>query len=46
MAEEIWVCANGAVNKWEGDIFEFKEHLRKRIEKDKKKRAALGGKAI
>ncbi|KAJ8465944.1 hypothetical protein OPV22_028496 [Ensete ventricosum] len=28
VAEEIWVCENQAVTKWEGDIMDFKEHLR------------------
>jgi len=38
VAEEVWVCDHGAVTKWDGDIFSFKEHLRKKIEKDKKKK--------
>ncbi|XP_062191810.1 ABC transporter F family member 1-like [Phragmites australis] len=28
VAQEIWVCENQAVTRWEGDIMEFKEHLR------------------
>ncbi|XP_064947239.1 ABC transporter F family member 1 isoform X1 [Musa acuminata AAA Group] len=28
VADEIWVCENEAVTKWEGDIMDFKEHLR------------------
>ncbi|THU44319.1 hypothetical protein C4D60_Mb02t06170 [Musa balbisiana] len=28
VAEEIWVCENQAVTKWEGGIMDFKEHLR------------------
>ncbi|CAK9158542.1 unnamed protein product [Ilex paraguariensis] len=28
VAHEIWVCENQAVTRWEGDIMEFKEHLR------------------
>ncbi|CAD5168322.1 unnamed protein product [Musa acuminata subsp. malaccensis] len=28
VAEEIWVCQNQAVTGWEGDIMDFKEHLR------------------
>ncbi|OAY75819.1 ABC transporter F family member 1 [Ananas comosus] len=28
VAQEIWVCANQAVTRWEGGIMEFKEHLR------------------
>ncbi|KAE8646890.1 ABC transporter F family member 1 [Cucumis sativus] len=28
VAEEIWVCENQAVTKWEGDIMDFKAHLK------------------
>ncbi|XP_022943851.1 ABC transporter F family member 1 [Cucurbita moschata] len=28
VAQEIWVCENQAVIKWEGDIMDFKEHLK------------------
>ncbi|GAV66494.1 ABC_tran domain-containing protein/ABC_tran_2 domain-containing protein [Cephalotus follicularis] len=28
VAHEIWVCENQAVTRWEGDIMQFKEHLR------------------
>ncbi|KAF0911475.1 hypothetical protein E2562_011127 [Oryza meyeriana var. granulata] len=28
VAQEIWVCEKQAVTRWEGDIMEFKEHLR------------------
>lgn len=28
VAQEIWVCENQAVTRWEGDIMDFKEHLR------------------
>ncbi|XP_022730170.1 ABC transporter F family member 1 [Durio zibethinus] len=28
VAEEIWVCENQAVTRWEGDIMDFKEHLK------------------
>nr|CAB3483841.1 unnamed protein product [Digitaria exilis] len=30
VAHEIWVCANQAVTRWEGDIMDFKEHLRRK----------------
>lgn len=33
VAEEIWVCANQAVTKWEGDIFNYKESLVDALEK-------------
>jgi ATP-binding cassette subfamily F protein 2 len=28
VAREIWVCEKQAVTRWEGDIMDFKEHLR------------------
>ncbi|XP_062201924.1 ABC transporter F family member 1 [Phragmites australis] len=28
VAQEIWVCENQAVTRWEGDIMEFKAHLK------------------
>ncbi|KAL2328568.1 hypothetical protein Fmac_021995 [Flemingia macrophylla] len=28
VAHEIWVCANQSVTRWEGDIMEFKQHLK------------------
>uniref|UniRef100_A0A5B7A1B5 Putative ABC transporter F family member 1 n=2 Tax=Davidia involucrata TaxID=16924 RepID=A0A5B7A1B5_DAVIN len=28
VAHEIWVCEKQAVTRWEGDIMDFKEHLR------------------
>ncbi|KAK3205924.1 hypothetical protein Dsin_019970 [Dipteronia sinensis] len=28
VAKEIWVCENQAVTRWEGDIMEFKAHLK------------------
>ncbi|GMR42215.1 hypothetical protein PMAYCL1PPCAC_12410 [Pristionchus mayeri] len=36
VADVIWVCDKGTVTKWEGDIFSYKDHLRKEIEKDTK----------
>ncbi|CAH9136050.1 unnamed protein product [Cuscuta epithymum] len=30
VAHEIWVCEKQAVTKWEGDIMDFKQHLKKR----------------
>lgn len=38
VAEEVWVCDNQGILKWDGDIFSFKEHLRKQIDKDLKSR--------
>ncbi|ETN86376.1 ABC transporter, ATP-binding protein [Necator americanus] len=34
VAEEVWVCDNQTITKWEGDIFSFKEHLRREIDRD------------
>lgn len=30
VAKEIWVCENQAVTRWEGDIMDFKAHLKKK----------------
>ncbi|KAL8496554.1 hypothetical protein ACS0TY_020301 [Phlomoides rotata] len=30
VAHEIWVCENQAVTRWEGDIMDFKRHLKAR----------------
>ncbi|GLU02536.1 hypothetical protein SLE2022_197830 [Rubroshorea leprosula] len=30
VAEEIWVCENQTVTRWEGDIMDFKEHLKRK----------------
>ncbi|XP_002523695.2 ABC transporter F family member 1 isoform X1 [Ricinus communis] len=30
VAEEIWVCENQGVTRWEGDIMDFKEHLKRK----------------
>ncbi|XP_046983483.1 ATP-binding cassette sub-family F member 2 [Schistocerca americana] len=35
VAEEIWVCENGTVTKWQGGIHTYKEHLKAKILKDK-----------
>ncbi|BFZ01586.1 hypothetical protein BsWGS_04625 [Bradybaena similaris] len=37
VTEEIWVCEKGAVTKWEGDIFSYKEHLIKETQKENSK---------
>lgn len=34
VAEEVWVCDNQGIQKWDGDIFSFKNHLRKQIDKE------------
>ncbi|XP_010535620.1 PREDICTED: ABC transporter F family member 1 [Tarenaya hassleriana] len=30
VANEIWVCENQAITRWEGDIMDFKEHLKQK----------------
>jgi len=34
VAEEIWVCEHQAVTKWPGDILSYKNHLRKKIQRN------------
>lgn len=34
MAEEIWICENGTVTKWKGNILDYKDHLKSRISKE------------
>jgi ATP-binding cassette subfamily F protein 2 len=34
VAEEIWICEKGTVTKWNGDILEYKEHLKNNMSKD------------
>lgn len=36
VAEEIWICENNKIVKWEGDILEYKEHLKTRVTKQNK----------
>ncbi|KAK1123510.1 ATP-binding cassette sub- F member 2 [Melipona bicolor] len=38
VAEEIWVCENGAVTKWSGNILDYKEHLKTKVLSDNQKR--------
>jgi len=35
VAEEIWVCDNQAITKWEGDIISYKDSLRARFDQDR-----------
>lgn len=43
-AEEIWICENGTVTKWNGGILDYKDHLKKRIMKEASKQEAAAGK--
>lgn len=38
VAEEIWVCENETVTKWQGGILDYKEHLKNKVLKDNQKR--------
>lgn len=41
VAEEIWICENQTVTKWEGDILSYKEMLKKKVMKDNEKRKKM-----
>lgn len=34
VAEEIWICENGTVTKWQGGILKYKDHLKSKILKE------------
>ncbi|XP_037814807.1 ATP-binding cassette sub-family F member 2 [Lucilia sericata] len=34
VAEEIWICENETVTKWNGNILDYKDHLKKNIVSD------------
>lgn len=37
VASEIWICEHGTVTKWQGNILDYKEHLREKIKSNCKK---------
>ena len=39
VAETIWICEKQTVNKWDGNILSYKEHLKAKVMKDSKKNA-------
>ncbi|KAI1728192.1 ABC transporter domain-containing protein [Ditylenchus destructor] len=39
VTDEIWVCDHQKITKWDGDIFSYKEHLRRKIEREAKHNA-------
>lgn len=41
VAKEIWVCENGKVTPWPGDIISYKKTLKKKVMKDLKKAQEL-----
>ena len=44
VAEEIWICEKQKVTKWEGDIIDYKEHLKAQVMHDSKTSTWLGNK--
>ncbi|XP_017777708.1 PREDICTED: ATP-binding cassette sub-family F member 2 [Nicrophorus vespilloides] len=38
VAQEIWVCEKGTCTKWQGDILQYKQHLKTKVLKDNAKR--------
>lgn len=40
VTDEIWVCENQTITKWEGDIFSYKDALIKQTKKDRAKSIA------
>lgn len=38
VAEEIWICENQTITKWEGDIFTYKESLINKLEQENLKK--------
>lgn len=45
VAEEIWICEKEAVTKWNGNILEYKDHLKSNIDKAAAREAAREEKA-
>merc|ERR1711884_103257 len=39
VAEQIWICENQTVTKWEGDILSYKDHLKSKVMKESNKQA-------
>jgi len=42
VADEIWLCENQTVTKWEGDIFTYKDTLKKKVQKEQARLEKLG----
>lgn len=43
VADEIWICENQTVTKWEGDIITYKDHLKNKVLKESDKDAKAKG---
>ncbi|KAK7077390.1 ATP-binding cassette sub- F member 2 [Halocaridina rubra] len=41
VAEEIWICENEKVTKWNGDILDYKEMLKNKVLKENEKRKKM-----
>jgi len=41
VAEEIWVCEKGSVNKWDGDIYSYKKKLMDKVRRMNEKNKGL-----
>ena len=39
VAQEIWICENEKVTKWDGDILSYKTHLKSKVMKETNKNA-------
>lgn len=40
VAEEIWICEKLTVTKWKGGILDYKDHLKKNLERQQAKNEA------
>lgn len=36
VAQEIWICEHGTITKWQGNILDYKEHLREKLKSNSK----------
>merc|ERR1711953_152948 len=43
LSEQIWICENQTVTKWEGDILSYKDHLKSKVMKEANKDAKKKG---
>ena len=43
VADQIWICENQTVTKWEKDILAYKDHLKAKVMKESNKDAKKKG---
>jgi len=43
VADQIWICENRTVTKWEGDILAYKDHLKSKVMRESNKDAKKKG---